>query len=191
MLAASVFLLCSGCQSPVAERVAAQPSARTPTAFVPGDVVRLTFLGAPELTHSQKIRPDGTLSLPLIGQIDAAGKTPRGLQEELGHLYQQQLRNNEVVVTLEASTALVYVDGAVRKPGKVILDRPMTVFEAIMEAGGFDPDYGNPGNVSLQRNEQGKQISRTLDLRPALKGKPFAPYYVRPYDVIFVRQKMF
>src|SRR6266581_7077580 len=101
-----------------------------------GDVVKLTFSSAPELNQSQKVRVDGKLSLPLVGEVDAAGKTIGQLQSELVELYKPQLKTPEVTVSLEGSTTTVTVSGAVGKPGRIVFERPTTVFQAIMEAGG-------------------------------------------------------
>src|SRR6476646_3912250 len=101
-----------------------------------GDVVKLTFSAAPELNQSQKVRADGKLSLPLVGEVDAAGKTVGQLQGELIQLYKSQLKTPEVTVSLEASVTTVVVSGAVNHPTKIAFERPTTVFQAIMEAGG-------------------------------------------------------
>ena len=65
-----------------------------------GDVVKLTFSSAPELNQSQKVRADGKLSLPLIGEVDAGGKTVGQLQSDLIQLYKPQLKTPEVTVSL-------------------------------------------------------------------------------------------
>src|SRR6266853_1526455 len=82
-----------------------------------GDVVKLTFSSAPELNQAQKVRADGKLSLPLVGEVDAAGKTVAQLQTELMELYKSQLKTPEVTVSLEASVTTVVVSGAVGQPG--------------------------------------------------------------------------
>src|SRR5437773_9630444 len=102
--------------------------------LAPGDVVKLTFSAAPELNQSQKVRADGKLSLPLVGEVDASGKTVGQLQGELMQLYKSQLKNPEVTVSLEASVTRVTVSGAVAKPATITFERPTTVFQAIMEA---------------------------------------------------------
>src|SRR5437016_6515785 len=113
-----------------------------------GDVVKLTFSAAPELNQSQKVRSDGKLSLPLVGEVDAAGKTVGQLQSELIELYKSQLKTPEVTVSLEGSVTTVTVSGAVAKPGKVVFERPTTVVQAIMNAGGPN-EYGNLRHVRL------------------------------------------
>src|SRR5437870_8797163 len=81
ILVTSVFL-CS-CEVPNVNPQTEQMAAPTSVSLVSGDVIRLTFLGAPDLNQSQKIRTDGKINLPLIGEVDAAGMTIGSLQNEL------------------------------------------------------------------------------------------------------------
>jgi len=155
-----------------------------------GDVVKLTFSSAPELNQSQKVRADGKLSLPLIGEVDVAGKTVGQLQGDLIQLYKPQLKTPEVTVSLEASVTTVTVSGAVAKPAKFTFERPTTVFQAIMEAGGPN-EYGNLGHVRLHRIVNGVQKSQVFDLHGMLKGEDTKPFYVRDGDVIYVPQSTF
>ena len=141
---------------------------QTPGALAVGDLVKLSFPGTPELNQSQKIRADGKISLPLIGEIEASGKKLGEFQEELSRLYKPQLKNPEVVVTLESSAIPVYVSGAVNKPGKIVLERPMTVLEGIMEAGGIS-NLGGLGKVVVIRNADGKTLYANFRLEPGLE----------------------
>lgn len=166
----------------------AAPPARVTLA--PGDVVRLTFSGASELNQSQKIRADGKLSLPLIGEFDAAGKTVVALQNDLSQAYKSQLKNSEVIVSLENAPATVVISGAVAKPDKIAFDKPTTVLQAIMQAGGATA-FGNMKSVRLIRTLRGVQQSQVLDLTPILRGESTTPFYVRDGDVIYVPQSMF
>src|SRR2546423_3289517 len=127
-----------------------------------GDVVKLTFSSAPELNQSQKVRADGKLSLPLVGEVDAAGKTVAQLQGELMQLYKSQLKTPEVTVSLEASVTSVTVSGAVHKPATITFERPTTVFQAIMEAGG-PTAFGNLRSVRLFRTINGVHKSQVFD----------------------------
>ena len=172
-------------------KVAAESPRREPVSLAPGDVLKVSFAGNPEFDQTQKIRSDGRISLPMVGELTAEGRPLESLQAELSRRYQPQLQNNTVTVTLEHTSATAYVTGAVVKPGKVTIDRPMTAFEAIMEAGGFDPDFANMKKVIVLRNENGVQSSHTLNLKPALKGQPYRAFYVRPRDVIYVPQSLF
>jgi polysaccharide export outer membrane protein len=189
-VATLVIVLGTGCQTDTQARLPEQPTAKTPVTLTPGDVVKLSFPGASEFNQTQKIRADGKLSLPLIGEVTASGKTVVEFQKELVRLYKPQLRNSEVVVTLESSVAQVVVSGAVTRPAKLTFERPTTVFQAIMEAGGVN-EYGTLKRVHLIRVVNGEQLTQVLDLRPALAGKATNALYVKDGDVIFVPQSMF
>ena len=156
--------------------------------LAPGDVVKLTFSAAPELNQAQKVRADGKLSLPLVGEVDAAGKTVGQLQAELVEIYKPQLKTPEVTVSLESSLTTVTVSGAVNKPGKVAFERSTTVLQAIMEAGG-PSEYGTLRRVRLIRTVNGIQKSQVMDLHDI--GKEMKPFYVRDNDIIFVPQSTF
>src|SRR5436190_2909566 len=162
--------------------------------LAPGDIVRLTFAGAPEWNQSQTIRADGKISLPQIGEVRAAGRSLPQFQSQLEGLYEPELTNNNVLVTLENGVMSVYVSGAVNKPGKISFNRPMTVLQAIAEAGGMTM-FGSLKKVRLVRLENGQNRVHTLDLRSAIKGtmEPPAtgPFYVRDGDVISVPQSAF
>ena len=128
--------------------------------------------------------------MPLIGEVDAAQKTVAQLQSELVQLYKAQLKTPEVTVSLEGSTTMVTVAGAVAHPAKIAFERPTTVFQAIMEAGGPSA-FGNLGHVRLIRTVNGIQRSQVLDLHRTLKGEESRPFYVRDQDVIYVPQSTF
>ena len=185
------LLLFSGCQSPKTAMIPEQPSAQTTVFLAAGDVLKITFPGTPEYNQSQKIRSDGKISLPLVGEVDAAGKKIGAFQDELSHLYEPQLQNSEVVVALDTRSAPVYVSGAVNHPGKIVIEGPITALEAIMEAGGFTEGLGNPKRVRLIRIENGRHTTHILDLSPPLKGQTITAFYLKPKDVIYVPECIF
>ena len=129
------------------------------------------------------------LACPSFGEVHAGGKSPGDLQRELATLYKPQLQDNEVVVTLETRALPVVVSGAVQKPGKIVFERPATVLEAIMEAGGFTPE-ADLKKVSLIRIVKGEHYSQVYDLRSVLKGNPTRAVYVSGGDVIYVPEKL-
>jgi polysaccharide export outer membrane protein len=186
-LAALVLLLCTACQGP--KKAPLQLTSQTPNYLNPGDVVKISFPAAPELNQTQKVGTDGALSLPLVGEVHAAGKSPGQLQSELATLYKPQLQDNEVLVTLESRAVPVVVSGAVQKPGKIVFERPATVLEAIMEAGGFTPE-ADLKKVSVIRIVKGQHQTQVVDLRPVLKGKPTPAIYCSGGDVIYVPEKL-
>jgi protein involved in polysaccharide export with SLBB domain len=183
--AALLLLLCSSCQTEQGAPFPEQRTASTPVRLTPGDVIKLSFTATPDMNQSQKIRADGKVSLPLIGEVTAAGKTLGEFQSELIRLYGAQLKNAEVVVTLESAVVQVIVSGAVAKPAKLLFERPTTIFQAIMEAGGLS-EYGSFKNVHVIRLIGGRQRTQILDLRPTLNGQVTQPFYVKDGDVIYV-----
>jgi protein involved in polysaccharide export with SLBB domain len=187
-LAALVFLFCTACAGPK-NQTHGEVVAETPNFLNPGDVIRITFPGAPELNQTQKIGTDGSLSLPLIGEIHVAGKTPGQLQGELANLYKPQLQDNEVLVAVESRAVPVVVSGAVQRPGKIVFERPATLLEAIMEAGGFTPQ-ADLKKVSVIRIVKGEHQTELFDLRPVLRGQSTRATYVSGGDVIYVPEKL-
>jgi polysaccharide export outer membrane protein len=153
-------------------------------------VIKVSYADETIPDQTQKIRRDGKVSLPLIGEVTAAGKRPIDFQHELVRRYESQLENGEVLVTLENGVATVIVSGFANRPGKVVFDRPTTVYQAIMEAGGVS-DYGSASNVHLTRVINGEQRTETINLRPSIHGKPTKPKYVQDGDVIYISRSWF
>jgi polysaccharide biosynthesis/export protein len=180
-----VLLSFSGCETPSKGPYPKQSISQTPGALAPGDVIKISFPGAPELNQLQKVRADGKISLPTLGETSVSGKRLGDLQKELTRRYESEIKNSEVVVTLEFSAIPIYVSGTVKSPGKIVLDRPMTVLEAIMEAGGFG-DFAKTKKVVVIRNVNGRHMTYVLDLTPALQGKPSEAFYLKAYDAIYV-----
>jgi polysaccharide export outer membrane protein len=169
----------------------AAASETAPVKINPGDVVQLTFPGAPAMNISERVRVDGHLFLPLVGEVEAAGKTPKELQADLAEKYSKDLRVTEVVVNLSSSTASIFVTGAVLHPGRIAMERPLTVLDAIMEAGGFDPRRANVKKVALIRRKEGQYSKRILNLKPILRGENIPPVSLEPFDIVFVPEKIF
>ena len=186
---ALLVLLLPGCQS--APTVAPTDPIPYITAVLrEGDSVKIAFPGAPTLDTTQQVRRDGKITLPLGGEIVAAGKTPADIEKEILKLHGDQLAVKQVVVTVTSSAYPVYVSGAVLRPGKISADRPMTVLEAIMEAGGFDMAKANLKKVTVLREFEGQTVSYQIDMRKVLQGDPGTkPFYLKPSDKIHVPQK--
>jgi polysaccharide export outer membrane protein len=166
------------------------PGPKTAVRLSPGDTIKVTFAEESDLDQTQKIRRDGKVSLPLIGELTAAGKRLMDFQHELVSRYEGRLDNPEVLVTLESGTGTVTVSGFANKPGKIDFDRPTTVYQAIMEAGGVS-DYGSASNIHLTRIISGEQRTETINLRPSIHGEPTNPEYVQDGDVIYIGRSWF
>ena len=154
-----------------------------------GDVVKITFPSAPNLSTSQPIRRDGNIVLQLVGEVKAAGKTPTELKDELLKLYAGQIESKEVSVELMSSSFPVFVTGAVLRPAKVMSDHPMTALEAIMECGGFDYVKANLKSVKVLRQDGAQLKSFTVNLKTVMQGKEAVQFYLKPADIIYVPEK--
>ena len=121
--------------------------------FYTGDLIRINFSGSIEtpLPHEERIKDDGTITLPLIGAIKALGKTPGEVQNEIQTNYvpKYYLRLT-VVVSIEPAQMLFYVGGEVRAPGGRPYVGVTTVTKAILSAGGFT-DFADKKKVILTR----------------------------------------
>lgn len=189
-LAAFALFWLTGCRSP-------QPTFITPEDAAPdrsialreGDVIKVSFPGSPNLNTTQQIRRDGNVNLALVGDVKAAGLVPAALEKEILRIYGNQLLSHEVSVTLESSAFSVFVTGMVVRPGKVTSDRPLTLIEAIMEAGGFDNTRANLKSIRVLRREGDRMRSFTINLQPAMNGGPAIPFHLRPSDIVSVPEK--
>ena len=193
MLAAVFLAVLSGCGTTTTN------SPKNPAMSTPGtndivmresDVVKVTFpSGLPESTET--IRRDGKITLPTIGDITAAGKTPAQFRQELVEKYSKEIRSSgDITVVLLASSFPVYVTGAVQHAGKVVGDHTLTVVEAIMEAGGFDLDRAQLKSVKVVRTQDGKTHTYILNLKGLqTPGAPVEIFYLQPGDIITVPQK--
>jgi len=154
-----------------------------------GDVLKIAFPGATNLDTTQQVRRDGLITLPIVGEVKAAGLAPSDLEKELAQLYSSQLLSKEVTVTLVSSSFSVFVTGAVVRPGKVMADHPLTALEAILEAGGYDPVKADLKSVSIIRNEGGKTKTYLLNVKDVLEGKDNDTFVLRPGDKLFIPVK--
>ena len=189
-IASFILLAClflnSGCQT-AAPTPSGKPEAPVvDETLVAGNVLRVSFTGAPAMDQAQRIRPDGKITLPMIGEVRVAGKRALAVQEQLMQAYKTKLQNNEITVWVESSVITIYVSGAVNKPGKISLDRPLTALEAIMEAGGFARGLADAKRVKIIRQVDGKHQTLVVDLTPALRGEATKTINVQRYDVIYV-----
>lgn len=164
--------------------VAAEPK----VVLQPGDVLQVKFLYWPELNEEkQSIRPDGKISLQLVGDVQAQGRTPDELRSELLGLYQDKLIEPEISVVVNSlDSHRVYVTGEVQNPGLVMINGRLTALESIMQAGGFLKESAKKRTVVVVRQRDGQQFATTLDLRKALEESESEPFLLEPYDVVYV-----
>ncbi len=199
-LLAIALLAIGGCAPSAASKpptvpaaIAAQPISLPPPPAAdyvlrPGDMLQVRLFEHPELAELLPIRPDGKISLQLVGDVVAAGQTPAELTAALTSDYARTLRNPSVaVIVKEAAKSRIYVAGEVNVPGLLEVADSMTALQAIFQAGG-PKDSAELHNVVLLRYQGTKEPQyQTLDLKGDLKTADARHDLVlRPYDLIFV-----
>ena len=120
----------------------------------PTDVLRLIVWKEPDLTLDVTVRLDGMITVPLLGDVQAAGRVPRDLAETLTTELRRFIENPRVTVGVsQATSARVYVVGQMVKPGEFALSGRMTVLKALALAGGFK-EFAKPESIVIVREDQ-------------------------------------
>ncbi len=118
----------------------------------PGDVIFLRTWREPDFTMPLAIRPDGKITLPLVGEVAAAGLTPQDLTKDLTDRLGKYINNPDVtIIVQEIRSKKYYIDGEVGRPGVYPLGVPTTVLEALSSAGGFK-EFANTKKIKILRN---------------------------------------
>jgi polysaccharide export outer membrane protein len=153
--------------------------------LVPGDKLRVDVYKDPNLSQSLQIRPDGKITLPLLGDIVAAGRTPTELRDTVAQSLKQYITEPVVtVIVVESVPPAIYVMGEVGSPGVQQLHGQMSVLQALAMAGGFK-DFAKTKNIRiLRKTPQGIETIR-FNYNDAIKGIG-ATAYVQPGDTIIV-----
>lgn len=204
-LAAVVSFMIAGCASsgpPPKKAAAAAPPTPEPVVTTnemapppmvvlkEGDTIKIAFPSTESLNETVKIREDGMITL-LGGKPDfhAAGLTTSELSSNLLKIYDQDIAVKEVTVTVISSAFPLYVQGAVKNPGKINPDHPLTVMDAILEAGGWDPVRANLKKVKIVRQKGTSSETFFINLQNVLDGKPVEQFKLQPGDIIIVPER--
>jgi len=155
-----------------------------------GDAVQVKFPGAPELDTVQTIRSDGKITILGAGDVKISGLTTDQAGQALLATVGNQIKVKEVTVTVQSSAFIIYITGSVSRPGKLVSDRPLTVWEAVIQSG-IDSSKSNLKYVKIIRiNPDGKIMYKTLNLQRILNGEEQSePFTLMPYDTIVVPEK--
>jgi len=155
--------------------------------LVPGDKLRVEVYKDPQLSQSLQIRPDGKVTLPLIGDVEASGLTSLELRDRVATQLKEYVSNPVVtVIVVETSPVLVYVMGEVTQAGSVPMKGPMTVLQALAMAGGFR-EFANTKKIRILRKAKGSNAVETIkfDYNAAIKGEQ-PPLFLSPGDMVVV-----
>jgi len=154
----------------------------------PDDVLSIVVWKQPDISVAQiPVRPDGRLSLPLVGEIQVRGLTTRQIKEVVTERLKEYVTEpNVTVIVLQVHYPVAYLIGEVNRPGPVPIRQDTTVLQLISMAGGFT-NFADRDNVKILRREGGKDYRLKFDYPAVVKGKhPEQNLVVRPGDVILV-----
>jgi polysaccharide export outer membrane protein len=151
-----------------------------------GDKLRIEVYKDAQLSQSVQIRPDGKITLPLVGELEATNRTPLELRDEITKSLKEFMTNPVVtVIVVETLSSQVFVTGMVAKSGPVPIHGPLTILQAIAIAGGLD-QWANKKDVRvLRRSITGTQTIK-FNYQDAIDGVT-DPIYLRSGDTIIVR----
>jgi polysaccharide export outer membrane protein len=142
----------------------------------------------PDLTRTIPVRSDGKISLPLVGEIQAAGRTPLQLEQEIAAKLMNFITEPEVTVIVEQINSQKFnILGQVAKPGSYSLAVATTVLDAIAAAGGFRDFAKQKAIYILRQNAGGGETRITFNYKDVIKGKnPQQNIKLEPRDTIVV-----
>jgi polysaccharide export outer membrane protein len=175
--------------APVAARAAAATSARPwneqEYRLGPGDKLRVEVYREAQLSQSLQVRPDGRITLPLIGDMAATGRTPAELRDAISTSLKEYVTNPVVtVIVQEAIAAQIYVIGEVSQPGAQIMQGPLTVLQALAQAGGLK-EFAHKSDVRILRTGAAGTQTIPFDYKEAVRGR-IQPVFLQPGDTVVV-----
>ena len=153
----------------------------------PGDKLRIEVYKDEQLSQSVQVRPDGKITLPLIGDLIAASHTPIELRDTITASLKEYITNPTVtVIVVEALASQVYVMGEVTNPGTMQLHGPTTILQALAMAGGFK-EFANTKDVKVLRPKAGSDSIETIkfNYKDVINGDA-KPFYLRSGDTVVV-----
>ena len=151
-----------------------QPNSVDPNKFLIGndDVLAINVWKEPELSRAVPVRSDGKISLPLVGEVQASGQTPRQLEQEIAQKLQNYISEPEVTVIVQQINSQKFnILGQVTRPGTYPLTNSITVLDAIAVASGFRDFAKKKSIYILRQNPDGGQSRIPFNYNDVIKGK--------------------
>jgi polysaccharide export outer membrane protein len=155
------------------ERAQSPEKSHSDDAYVIGanDVLAVNVWKEPDVTRSVPVRSDGKISLPLAGELQAAGQTPRQLEQEITKRLQSYISDPEVtVIVTESKSQKINILGMVARPGTYLLSGSTTILDAISMAGGFKDFAKKKSIYVLRTNADGTQKHIPFNYKEVIKG---------------------
>jgi polysaccharide export outer membrane protein len=191
----AVISLCAllvGCSVVDRAAVSETPQPTTSAYMIgPGDQLQISVYGQPDLSKEYTVTAEGNLSLPLVGQIHAAGLTVVQLEGEVRHRLAEYLINPQVTVAMQQFRQRFTVLGEVQKPGSFTLEKPTTVMEAVSMAGGLTPKAA-PNRTRVIRVSSGLETTIEVPLADVMQGgRQDRDITLQPNDKVVVPESFF
>ncbi|WP_263367321.1 polysaccharide biosynthesis/export family protein [Edaphobacter bradus] len=174
--------------APPAANKPVQSALADPSTYVIGseDVLQVTVWREPTLSGTIPVRPDGMISLVLVGDMPAAGRTPMQLAGDISVRLKKYVQDPSVSVVVTAvNSQRIFLIGEVGHVGPVPLTAGMSPLQAISAAGGLTP-FANSKHIYILRGAQGKQQKIPFNYKAALKGDSHQDITLLPGDTIVV-----
>lgn len=152
-----------------------------------GDVLDISVWHQAELKREVLVLPDGKVSFPLAGTLDARGRTPQAVQEEIARRLRPYFADPVVTVSIKATLGnKVYVIGQVNKSGEFTVPHRLSVVQALSMAGGLTP-YASEDDIVVIRHEAGAETSFPFSYGAITRGQSLdSNVMLKPGDVIVV-----
>lgn len=173
---------------PQSSEATAQPAPDADYLIGDDDQLQVNVWNEPDLKQSLPVRSDGKITLPLIGEIQAAGQTPSQLQQAITSRLKAFITHPDVtVIVLQMNSRKFNVLGRVAKPGSYPLTSTTTVLDAIAQAGGFQ-DFAKEKDIYILRKKDGRREARIpFNYKAVIKGKNAEENIVlEPHDTVVV-----
>ena len=152
----------------------------------PSDVLEIIVWKEEDFTREVTVRPDGRITLPLIDDVMAAGKTPMQLKEEIQKRLQEYIDLPVVTVIVKSfGSKYYYIIGEIAKPGGYLMGKPVTILQALALAGGFT-EWAKKDKIMVIRTEGKNRKILYFNYKEAAKGQKINDFYLQPDDVIVV-----
>jgi len=137
----------------------------------PNDLLEIVVWGEPEISRTVLVRPDGRISLPLVQDLQASDLTPVQLKEQMENRLQEYVDSPNVTVIVEAIQSYkVYVIGKIQTPGGIVVEKPITVLQALSLAGGFR-EYADESEIHIVRTSGDQHRVFEFNYKDVIKGK--------------------
>ncbi len=193
ILIALAVPLVGGCGGSTPSDYPTQPTAVGASALGAGDSFEVRVYRQEELSNTYRVGSGGSISFPLIGRVEVAGKSPEEIEAEIqrrladGYLIDPQVS----VVVEEFQSMQLSLSGQVQNPGTIPYADGMTIIEALSRAGGFT-DMARQNSVTVTRErEDGEEVVQYTIPVADIRNAEAPDFFVRPGDVIHVPERLF